>query len=95
MSNGVRTRQPKKLKGDNLVALEARVHRELAGIIKPRRQFEYQWLEVIGSCINTPDTIHELNKLGKEGWQLLGSLSETNTWHSKGFKFVGLFMREK
>ena len=98
MSNGVRTkvsRQPKKLKGDSLVALESQVHRSLAGILKPRRQFEYKWMEVIGSCISTPDTIHGLNKLGAEGWQLLGSLSKTNTWHSKGFGFAGLFMREK
>ena len=98
MSNGVRTkvlRHPKKLKGDSLVALEAQVHRSLAGILKPRRQFEYKWMEIIGSCINTPDTIHELNKLGKDGWQVIGSLSETSTWHSRGIGFSGLFMREK
>jgi len=37
------------------------------------KQFEYDWKQFKGTCINDSRTIESLNELGKEGWELCGT----------------------
>jgi hypothetical protein len=64
------------------------------------KQYEYVCRQFAGgSCANSEETIEALNKLGNDGWILIGSLHEQGSAFGEGMKWnpmwFGLFMREK
>ena len=57
------------------------------------KKYEYRYIELEGTCIDSENTLKELNKLGYEGWQLVSQLREGSRY--KVSTLCGMFMREK
>jgi len=61
---------------------------------KPFKKYKYEIIEFHGGAtVESTETIQALNKLGIQGWLLIGNLYESSRFNSIWWK--GLFVKER